>query len=409
MGRASTRAWEGTPRALGRAGAARRGPATSASKRVHPAVVARRDVLLRAVGLLVLGGLLAGCGDSAPPAPPRPIPVDSRAALTSICVDVVAPEYAALVVGCESLRVAVTALAEAPDAARLARAQQAWREAREPWLRSLVIDFGPVKSERLGVALDFWPTRPKDIEKVVQSEAAIDSARVAGLGVGARGFHALEYLLFDPDDGDEEVLAMLGQPAPTRYAAMARGLAEDLVRRAAQLEAAWRDHHPALVEFGTPYVSERVAFDNAFRNLVFAGQDIVEIALGKPMGISSGGDPRPKLAESFRSRASLAELRVRLAGLRAAWRGGSGEATPGSLAGQIAAADPALAADVAAAFAALEAALAAIPEPLEEAVHSAPEVVAAAYRDGRELLRLLAVDVAGALGVSAVFGDNDGD
>lgn len=72
-----------------------------------------------------------------------------------------------------------------------------WRAARKPWEESEAFLYGPADYENLDPSLDSWPLQKDDIDQILatQDYAEIDGDSEEAQGV--RGFHTLEYLLFE--------------------------------------------------------------------------------------------------------------------------------------------------------------------------------------------------------------------
>lgn len=79
-------------------------------------------------------------------------------------------------------------------------ARTAWREALVAWDRLSAVAVGPLVERRSARRIDFQPSRPEAIEKAVaaQAEGTLDMELV---GSAARGFPALEWLLWTPPAG----------------------------------------------------------------------------------------------------------------------------------------------------------------------------------------------------------------
>lgn len=87
--------------------------------------------------------------------------------------------------------------------ANLDAACDAWRAARNPWEESEAFLFGPADYEGLDPSLDSWPLEMAEINAILKDQnwgdledgnANADGEQSAW---GVRGFHTLEYLLFD--------------------------------------------------------------------------------------------------------------------------------------------------------------------------------------------------------------------
>lgn len=74
----------------------------------------------------------------------------------------------------------------------------AWRAMREPWEESEAFLYGPADGEKLDPSLDSWPLDQSAIDTYVGSTISINYEDLqAGLSVNVKGFHTIEYFLFD--------------------------------------------------------------------------------------------------------------------------------------------------------------------------------------------------------------------
>ena len=109
----------------------------------------------------------------------------------------VLPTYKDMVEKVGVLKEKVDAFVSDGTAASLNAACDAWRTAREPWERSEAFLFGPADYESLDPSLDTWPLDKDGIDQMLQT---LDFDQIQGNTDEAqnlRGFHTLEYLLFD--------------------------------------------------------------------------------------------------------------------------------------------------------------------------------------------------------------------
>ncbi|GAA6755752.1 hypothetical protein Thermus77420_12280 [Thermus thalpophilus] len=130
----------------------------------------------------------------------------------------VEPLLGELVQGTRLLAQSARAYAEAPTTEGLNRLRVLWHLAREPWEALEAFAFGPVGD--FDPYLDTWPVSPEDLRQTLGKP-------VEDLPPEVRGFHALEYLLFQ-----EPARA----PEAARHVAR---LAEDLAQQASRLREAY--------------------------------------------------------------------------------------------------------------------------------------------------------------------------
>jgi putative iron-regulated protein len=336
-----------------------------------------------------------------------------RLVVRAIGDEVIVPAHRELADRAAALSVAIRALTDAPDQARLDDAQAAWRAAREPWMEGQAFRIGPVKDRVLDAAIDQFPVDPVKIEAEIAGTMPIDAGFIASLGANKKGFHGLEYLLFDPTFGDAAVLAAL--EASPRRAVFLAALAVDLAVRATELRDAWTPEGQAYVETfadvgsaGGTFATIKQAIDGLVNESVFLSENITDAKLGKPLGLEAG-TPAPELAESGPSDNSLADIAGNLRGLRNVWLGTRDGSSGTGLRSLIAGRSPSLAVRVDTELAAAQAAVAAVPRPFATAVTgNAPEALAA-WTAVRELRMSIAVEVVAVLGSTLSFNDNDGD
>jgi predicted lipoprotein len=341
---------------------------------------------------------------------------DAGPVLADVVHIVILPTQADAAAKATDLDTAADALSQAPTADSLAAAQAAWRTARAPWRSCDAFAFGPVESEGLGAAIDWWPAKPDTIEEKIAAGVPIDAAYIESLGTSAKGFMALEYLLFDPAGGEAAVLASLeGDPAAARRAYVA-AVAADLAAKSDALRAAWAEDQGnyakeiLLAGDGSQvFGSQKAAVDELVNQLVFRADVLLNAKIGKPAGNANGGVPLPDTEESPRSDNSLADMLATLAGLRAVYEGEYGGKDGMGIADLVRARNAGVDDRVRAAFADAKGKIEAIPAPFRTAVTEHPAEVTAAYESVRVLKRTLATEVVSVLGSTLRFNDADGD
>ena len=142
--------------------------------------------------------LVAGCGDdSDAPTGPASAEFDFAPILNNFTDQVVIATYADLDQRASELLAAVEALSNEPTAANLSTARDAWVATRIPWEASEGFLFGPVDFNGYDPALDSWPVNRTDLDGVLASDNDLTTAYVNSLDGTLKGFHTIEYLLFD--------------------------------------------------------------------------------------------------------------------------------------------------------------------------------------------------------------------
>jgi putative iron-regulated protein len=110
--------------------------------------------------------------------------------------------------------------------ANLDAAADAWRNARKAWESSEGFLFGPVSFLSLDPSMDTWPLDESQLQNVLKSDFDLTPDFIRnGLGYSLRGFHTIEYFLFD--NGQIRNAASLDQREREYLSSAAVVLAED--------------------------------------------------------------------------------------------------------------------------------------------------------------------------------------
>lgn len=346
----------------------------------------RSPALLRAVRSVRARGLVLALALAVAPQP-------ARAADDAVAEDIVsyflAPRTEELALAAERQREAWTAFCAAPTAAGTAGLKQAFRETVEAWAAIELVRFGPMGEAARHERMNFFPERRNATGRAVSAllagtdevEAAVARGSVAGQGLGA-----LERILYD---AGAETLADAKAPE-ARRCAVGRAIAGRIAVTAREASEGWVNG-PARAG-----LSPRDFLVRALTDTVASYRDLAENRI-KPV---IGDAPQTAKPEAAIFRRSGLTERVLLLDVAAAR----------TLAGLIAADDPAARAVLHHAAAAEETAerlsgplgrLAADPKRRHEA-----QRLFAAVRDAHNRL---GEDLPLALGIPIGFNSLDGD
>lgn len=138
------------------------------------------------------------------------------------------PRHQALVKASHSFATESKAFCAGPTEKNLASTRNAWKKAALAWHAMDAAPGGPIVLERTGRKIDFWPTRPDDIEAMIPK--GLDERNV-----GARGLPAAEYLLW----GNNEPKAQLAKLKATERCLYLVGISERIVSDIALLNDGW--------------------------------------------------------------------------------------------------------------------------------------------------------------------------
>lgn len=183
---------------------------------------------------------------------------------------------------------------------------QAYNRAFDAWVRVSHLRFGPSEVQNRAFVLAFWPDSrgktPRALARLLadQDVALLAPEEYAELSIAARGFYALEYLLFEPQ---------LQQPAAYACALVQAGSA-DIARITAAINTDWQSYAETLRSPAAdgPYKTEDEATQELFKALLTGLQFTSDMRLGRPLG--SFDRPRPKRAEARRSERSKRHIEL---------------------------------------------------------------------------------------------------
>ncbi|GAA4216571.1 hypothetical protein GGQ68_002895 [Sagittula marina] len=196
----------------------------------------------------------------------------------------------------------------APDSVAL---RDAWAEAFDAWVRVSHLRFGPTEVDDRAFALAFWPdsrgVTPRTLAGLIADEDPVVTNPEAfqEVSIAARGFYALEFLLYDPAyaDGSDYTCQLV------------QAVARDTSDIADAILADWQDFVVEFTDEGSRYQTREEALQELFKAVTAGLQFTSDTRIGRPMG--SFDRPRPARAEARRSERSLRHVRLSLEGTEA--------------------------------------------------------------------------------------------
>lgn len=376
--------------------------------------VNRRLAFTRAaLAACALVGLGAGTGSMTACETAETKTQDPRPVLAALATNVVVPAWKTLDDEAEGLKNALAEVSRAPSDASVEKARQAFISTRGAWKRTEAFRVGPAEIDTWKSSIDFWPASADAVAKATSNPKTSTKEGVESLGANAKGFMAIEYLLFDSANANASVLPSFttAPDAQARRGYLA-ALGEVLRGDAAKFYDLWnpagKNLAKELAEGSGFFVSAKVATDQLVRQACFTSIAIESTRLGKPLGRQNGGTPVPAAEESPRSDGSIRDLDSALAGLSAIYRG-VGEKDDLGLDDLVRAKNPTVDEHVVRDLDATRASIAEIPPPLRLALTRDPGKVQAAFDASKKLKNTLATELVSALGTTLTFSDSDGD
>jgi len=132
---------------------------------------------------------------------------DATEVISAIGEDVVVGTYQGMADATGDLLDKVTVLADGNlTIANLQAAQTAWYNARKYWESSEGFLWGPIDTEGYDPKLDDWPVNKVDLDNIL-ADSSVDLGNqgvIDQLDTTVKGFHTIEYLLFNDGTGNED-------------------------------------------------------------------------------------------------------------------------------------------------------------------------------------------------------------
>lgn len=231
--------------------------------------------------------------------------------------NVVIPTYADMENKIAALKTHVDAFIADGTQKSLDAACTAWRAARNPWELSEAFLFGPADYLGLDPMLDSWPLDKDAIDAIL---ANLDFKEVDG-DENIRGFHTLEYLLFE--GGSNKVAANISS-SQKQYMAKVSSLLDSDTKK---LHSEWVNNYGS--EFKTHSSDRIISAYNAVAQIVEGCIDIAgevgEQKIGNPYQLYTAGKTEEGVlaVESWYSWNSLTDYRNNILSIQNSYLGGT--------------------------------------------------------------------------------------
>lgn len=250
----------------------------------------KRTQIIKKVSTLAVATLFAftfSCSDDDDPIIEQ---ADYSTYLSDIVTHVVNKNYTNLKTASSEASTKCNALTIGDDAA-LTEAQNAWRAMRVYWENSESTLYGPAGDEGLGVDgnTDAWPIDLSFVQTVLNGSSTITVSFIAQQDANAKGYHALEYLLWGID-GNKTASSLTA-----REIDYIKATAEYLSQQTTALENAWS---PSGSNFSTNFTNAK---NGIYQSQISALVQIVDgmIVIADEVGNGKLNDPMYKNGGSF--------------------------------------------------------------------------------------------------------------
>lgn len=272
---------------------------------------------MKRISILLLAGVLsfAGCETDTPVV----VVVDEGSVVTNIGSEFITPEYfefdnkvGVLVKGIGDFDLDRTQ-------ANLDLARQSWLDAHAAWERTEAFFFGPAAKANLTTNLDSFPVSITDIREILKFTPQFDRNRVLNFDGTLKGFHLIEFLLWD-SAGTKQIADFT--PKEFEYI---RAVASDIWELSRNQRLDWDpnrlDYNKNFREAGqsgSVYDSAKQVLKTMLDAMTAALRDLADRKIGVPLAPNYGS----RYEESHFSSSSAADYYNNLIGVRNLYLGG---------------------------------------------------------------------------------------
>ncbi len=358
-------------------------------------------------GVGFLGLLLWGCSSENSSEPD----FDRQELLTEYATNLIQPAFRNLETQVIQLNDRATQFANNPTTSTLTDLKTSWSEAYSRWQGANAYNFGPAGEAGLQKALieevGTWPVAEDKVEAAI----ATGDHSLSGFDRDARGFLAMEYLLFGAGLDDSEVVEQFVQSESRRDHLQA--LSSDLVSRIDQVVTDWTGYEQDFIANDGTDIGSSIS--QLYNEWVKSFESVKNFKVGLPAGKRPGQtQAEPLLVESRYAGTSLSLIKLHLQAIEDIYYGGSsGNRLNSSLKTYLenVVGGVELVADTEAQWAKVLAALEAIPtdRPFQELIAEEHPSVDALHTELQKHTRFFKSDMSSLLGIAITFSSGDGD
>lgn len=275
------------------------------------------------------------------PAPNPAVPLtDAEQLLGKLVDDGIRPLYRELDVTGNTLAQRSKTFCAEPTAEHFKVLREGWGETLLAWHRTDALLFGPAVEEQMDFRINFNPPKKSVINGLLNGTEALTAASVDKAGVAAMGLGTLEFLLFEHDKSEADMLVLFQGDAGKRRCAYVEAASELLKTDLHTIADGWlqegensyasafKTAHKGNGTFASTQQAIDLLVGKLYQSAEKTAKKRIGNALGKGVQLSGEGDQKmlnqsnAYQLESWRSGYSIKLIRANVQGMQRILRDG---------------------------------------------------------------------------------------
>lgn len=329
---------------------------------------------------------------------------DTKGMLANIGSNIIVPAYASFKVSVDDLSAETDTFCDNPTVQNLQNLRSSYKQAYIEWQKCDVFEFGPASDASLRANLNVYPTDTAKIQaNILNGFFTVDVLS----NTTAKGFPAIDYLLYYPNKTDAEIVALYASANRKLYL---KAVVASIKAKTDEVVTGWNTYLSTFKSnTGYDLGGSPSLLINAM--IKYYEKFIRDGKVAIPVGVKSAGVALPEQTEAYYGGFSVELLTASIQNFQNLYLGKYGSTNGLGFDDNLnavdggAVTDQTMQSNLADAFSACSA----LGDPLSQTIISNQTSVQAAYTKLQKIVPTLKVDLTSNLGVLISFQDNDGD
>lgn len=219
----------------------------------------------------------------------------------------------------ETLKNSIATFNEESTLADLEIVQNHWVDMLKIWKQLELYNLGLVEDSFIHFEINRWETNTGNVDDYILGTETLNETFINGIGSSSKGISAMEYLLFSDENNDTVLSSFTTNSNAERTLNYLKALSENLATKSNELYSIWENYE---IEFTSSLESGINGSQNQLTNaMITLIEEIIISKLGDPLGDKTGGVIDVEALEAYRSRSSLIIIQEHLNELKNCYDG----------------------------------------------------------------------------------------